>query len=88
MSERTDYPSGAPCWIEMFQPDSHAAARFYGQLFGWQFDEPTSMPEELDGHYVAARIAGQLVAGIGQAPASAPAALWSTPSGWTASRPR
>jgi uncharacterized protein len=78
MSERTDYPNGAPCWVETLQPDPHAAAQFYGQLFGWQFDEPTSMPEGLGGEYLAARIAGRLVAGLGQAPASAPAALWST----------
>jgi uncharacterized protein len=78
MRKRTDYPSGVPCWVETFQPDPRAAAQFYGQLLGWQFDEPTSMPGGLDGEYLAARIAGRLVAGIGQAPASAPAALWST----------
>jgi predicted enzyme related to lactoylglutathione lyase len=78
MSERTDYPSGAPCWVETLQPDPDAAAQFYGQLFGWQFDEPKPMPGRLGGEYLAARIAGRLVAGIGQAPASAPTALWST----------
>lgn len=78
MTERTDYPSGAPCWIETLQPDPDGAAQFYGQLLGWQFDEPTSMPEGLGGQYLQARVAGRLVAGIGQAPATAPAALWST----------
>jgi len=78
MSERTDYPSGAPCWVETLQPDPDAAAQFYGQLFGWQFDEPKPMPGRLGGEYLAARIAGRLVTGIGQAPASAPTALWST----------
>lgn len=78
MSKRTSYPSGAPCWVETLQPDPHAAAQFYGQLFGWKFDEPKPMPGGLGGKYLPARIAGRLVAGIGQAPASAPTALWST----------
>ncbi|HEV7805603.1 MAG TPA: VOC family protein [Solirubrobacteraceae bacterium] len=78
MSERTDYPIGAPCWVEALQPDPQAAAHFYGQLFGWRFDEPRSMPEGVDGQYLAARIGSRLVAGIGQAPGAAPTALWIT----------
>ncbi len=77
MSTREDYPAGAPCWVDTLQPDPRAALRFYGPLFGWTFDEATSMPTGLKGEYFAARTAGRLVAGIGQAPPSSPA-VWST----------
>src|SRR5260370_1025518 len=33
--ERDRYPHGVPCWIDTAQPDPEAAARFYGELFGW-----------------------------------------------------
>jgi predicted enzyme related to lactoylglutathione lyase len=78
MSERTDYPIGAPCWVETLQPDPRDAAQFYGQLLGWRFDEPGPMPEGLSGQYLTARIGARLVAGIGQAPRTAPTALWAT----------
>jgi predicted enzyme related to lactoylglutathione lyase len=78
MSQRTDYPSGVPCWVEALQPDPQAAAHFYGRLFGWRFDEPTSMPGGLDGQYLSARIGPLLVAGIGQVPAPTPTAIWIT----------
>lgn len=77
MSKRDDYPPGAPCWVDTWQPDPRAALRFYGALLGWSFDEATSMPNGLGGDYFGARVAGRLVAGIGQAPASSPA-VWST----------
>ena len=31
---------GEPCWIELFTPDTDAAADFYGRLFGWTATEP------------------------------------------------
>jgi len=78
MTQRTDYPSGVPCWVEALQPDPQAAAHFYGRLFDWRFDQPTSMPEGLDGQYLVARIRSRLVAGIGQAPGPTPMAIWIT----------
>jgi hypothetical protein len=30
------YDDGAPSWIELSTPDLDSAARFYGELFGWQ----------------------------------------------------
>lgn len=32
---------GTPCWIELFTPDTDAAAAFYGPLFGWTAGEPS-----------------------------------------------
>lgn len=70
-----EHPLGAPCWVDTLQPDPRAALRFYGPLLGWTFDEATVMPSGLPGEYYAARVAGRLVAGIGQAPPSSPA-VW------------
>ncbi len=30
---------GEPCWIELFTPDTDAAAAFYGEVFGWTATE-------------------------------------------------
>jgi len=38
---------GEPCWIELFTPDSDAAAAFYGPLFGWTAGEAS---EEFGGY--------------------------------------
>lgn len=72
------YPPGVPCWVDTFQPEPHTAARFYGALLGWQFDEPRPMPGGLEGEYRVARLGGLAVAGIGQAPSTSPAAFWNT----------
>src|SRR5215203_3409067 len=76
MSERTSYAPGTPCWVDLGTPDVEAAARFYGELFGWEVPElPTSA--EMGG-YRRAKMDGADVAGVmplmqeGQPPA------WST----------
>jgi predicted enzyme related to lactoylglutathione lyase len=33
----TNYVPGAPNWVDLGTPDIDAAAKFYGNLFGWQF---------------------------------------------------
>ena len=51
---RDEYPAGVPCWIGLAVPDTGAAARFYGGLFGWTFDDRGShLVAQLDGHDVA-----------------------------------
>jgi uncharacterized protein len=36
----TDSPKpGEPCWIDLLVPDADAAAKFYGDLFGWTAGE-------------------------------------------------
>jgi predicted enzyme related to lactoylglutathione lyase len=75
MSTRDDYPAGAPCWVDTFQPDLDAAARFYAQLFGWDLSESDPLP---GGRYLTARLRGSVVAGIGQAPDTLATAVWST----------
>lgn len=54
---------GAPCWIDLMTTDVAAARRFYGELFGWEYE---TGDEEKYGGYVTARKNGKLVAGLMQ----------------------
>ena len=78
MSERSDYPAGVPCWVETLQDDPEAATRFYGELFGWEFEGPGEMPGDPRGRYYVATLRGKEVAGIG----SLPSHDRSTPVAW------
>ncbi|MEU6079182.1 VOC family protein [Streptomyces sp. NPDC047108] len=54
------FPEGAPCWVDAMVPDLEAGKRFYGELFGWTFDQG-----EADyGHYTQALRDGQRVAAL------------------------
>ena len=35
----TGYGEGVPCWVDAQLPDVEAGKRFYGELFGWTFEE-------------------------------------------------
>lgn len=76
MSARTSYTPGTPCWVDLGTPDIDAAARFYGELFGWEVPERPDSAEM--GGYRRASKGGKDVAGMvplmqeGQPPA------WST----------
>jgi uncharacterized protein len=39
MGDVDKYTPGTPCWVELATTDVDAAKAFYGELFGWQFDE-------------------------------------------------
>jgi predicted enzyme related to lactoylglutathione lyase len=71
MSERTEYANGEFCWVELISPDVEAAARFYGDLLGWERERYEPDPEV----YWYFRHGGKLVAGLetirmeGQVPA-------------------
>lgn len=61
MGTRTSYEPGTFSWVELATVDVADAKRFYGGLFGWQFDEvpvPDSEP------YNLARIEEDVVAAI------------------------
>jgi uncharacterized protein len=68
MSERDGYEHGVPCWVETLQPDPEAATAFYGELFGWEFTGPATMPGDPPGRYFVARLRGSDVAGIASQP--------------------
>jgi predicted enzyme related to lactoylglutathione lyase len=50
--DRDGYPPGVPSWIDTSQPDPDGAVRFYGGLFGWEFED--RMPPDAPGHYFIA----------------------------------
>lgn len=52
--------AGEPCWIELFTPDTDAAAAFYGEVFGWTATEP----DEQFGGYRMFLHGGRPVAGL------------------------
>ena len=39
MSERADYPAGAPCWVDVLRPDQETTAKLWAELFGWELEE-------------------------------------------------
>ncbi len=55
------YPEGAPCWADVSLADLAAGKRFYGELFGWTFDEDTA---ERHGRYTRAYKDGRSVAAL------------------------
>jgi predicted enzyme related to lactoylglutathione lyase len=77
MSNQDRYIPGVPCWVDTSQPDPEAAVTFYGELFGWEFEDAT--PPGAPGRYYIARIRGGDVAAVGSQPQGAPAtAVWNT----------
>jgi predicted enzyme related to lactoylglutathione lyase len=64
--ERDGFPPGVPCFIDTSQPDPDAAARFYGELLGWEFED--RMPADTPGRYLLAQLHGRVVAAIGSQP--------------------
>ena len=77
MLERREYPPGVPCWIDTAQPDPEAATRFYGGLFGWEFED--QMPADAPGNYFIARLQGLDVAAVGSQPdGGSPTPVWNT----------
>ncbi|WP_372728849.1 VOC family protein [Nocardioides sp.] len=66
MPKFESYQQGTPTYVELITPDQSAARSFYGDLFGWDYDE-TQMDE--GSVYLTARLQGDDVAGVsGQMP--------------------
>jgi predicted enzyme related to lactoylglutathione lyase len=77
MIKREQYVAGIPCWVDTTQPDPHAAADFYGRLFGWQFEDVAG--PQAPGPYLVGQLLGGDVAAVTAPPGSAPAtAVWNT----------
>jgi predicted enzyme related to lactoylglutathione lyase len=74
MNERTWYPPGVPCWLDLVQPDHDRLTAFYGGLFGWTFELRT--PPEAPVTYAYARRNGLTAAGVGSQPPG------DAPEGW------
>lgn len=54
--------AGVPVWADVMLPDLAAGKRFYGELFGWTFDEEA----EGAGEYAPALLDGRQAAALGQ----------------------
>lgn len=67
---------GAPCWIDLMTTDVNTARRFYGELFGWEYQ---AGDEEKYGGYVTASKKDKAVAGIMQKDGSQAG----TPDAWS-----
>jgi uncharacterized protein len=77
MTEPDRYIPGVPCWIDTTQPDPEAAVAFYGDLFGWEFEDV--MPADAPRRYYIARIRGGDVAAVTSPPEDGPQApAWRT----------
>jgi predicted enzyme related to lactoylglutathione lyase len=77
MSDQDRYIPGVPCWIDTTQPDPKAAAKFYGDLFGWDLQDV--MPPESPDRYYMARLRGEDVAAVASQPeGGSQAAAWNT----------
>ena len=63
---------GAPAWIELRTGDAFAAAIFYGEVFGWDNEDPDRFEVRYEHDRVLLRIDGRTVAGLlGVAPEGA-----------------
>jgi predicted enzyme related to lactoylglutathione lyase len=71
MGERTSYAPGTFSWADLGTTDPDGAKRFYGELFGWEYDD---QPIPGGGTYSMARKDGKDVAGLSRAMAGVPTA--------------
>jgi predicted enzyme related to lactoylglutathione lyase len=62
VGEVSRYPDGTFCWIDLGTPDVPRARAFYGELFGWGFDEAPA------GGYLMCRLDRKDVTGIHEHP--------------------
>jgi predicted enzyme related to lactoylglutathione lyase len=75
MAERTKHDHGTPSWVDLATSDVAAARRFYGELFGWDFEEEPTDAEGVT--YTMARRNGKAAAAIAPAQPGRPSA-WQT----------
>ncbi|MEV0444249.1 VOC family protein [Streptomyces spectabilis] len=60
-----EFAEGVPCWVDAMLPDVEGGKRFYGELFGWTFDEGAGAEY---GHYTQALLDGEPVAALAAKP--------------------
>ncbi|WP_455351155.1 VOC family protein [Streptomyces sp. SYSU K217416] len=68
-----DFAEGMPCWVDASLPDLAAGKRFYGELFGWTFDEGAG---EKYGSYTQAYSDGKNVAALAPKPDGRMPTVW------------
>jgi predicted enzyme related to lactoylglutathione lyase len=64
MGTRTEYPPGAFSYVELSTNDATGAKSFYGELFGWDYED-NPLPEEAGGGvYTLCKVQGDTAAAI------------------------
>ncbi|MET8011135.1 VOC family protein [Streptomyces sp. NPDC005271] len=66
------FAEGVPCWADVLLPDLVAGRRFYGELFGWTFQESATHY----GTYTRALLGGKDVAGLVPKPDGRMPTVW------------
>ncbi len=74
MPTRETAPTGAPCWVDVMTSDVEGARAFYGQLFGWESEEPN---EELAGYFNFTKDGVRVAGGFRTMPGAAMPDVWS-----------
>lgn len=64
MTTMTSYANGVPSWVDLATPDPSASKKFYGELFGWNYDDEPAEPDGDSVEYAMADIDGHATAGI------------------------
>lgn len=62
MPTRDQAPIGSPCWTDLWTSDVDGSRRFYGELFGWEAQEPS---EEFGGYFMFTRDGMPVAGGMG-----------------------
>jgi predicted enzyme related to lactoylglutathione lyase len=76
-AQQDRYIPGVPCWIDTTPPDLDVSLAFYGELFGWDFEDVA--PEGAPGPYHVAQLGGKSVAAVRpQQPGQSRPATWNT----------
>ena len=76
----TQFLPGSLCWIELDSFNIEIAKRFYGGLFGWEFQD--QVPE-----YTFCQVGGRNIAGIGVLMGKAVTSAWIPYFWWRTARP-
>jgi predicted enzyme related to lactoylglutathione lyase len=72
---REGFPPGVPCWVDTAHRDRDAALAFYGDVFGWSFDNRMASGAEA---YDVAHVGGRDVAAVWSGPDVPVEAAWNT----------
>jgi uncharacterized protein len=74
MPTRETAPNGAPCWVDLMTSDVDRARAFYGELFGWQSDDPNP---EFGGYFNFSKDGILVAGGMPAMPEAGPPNIWS-----------
>ena len=62
MTTRDSAPIGSPCWADLWTSDVEGSRTFYGELFGWEAQEPSP---EFGGYFMFTRNGVPVAGGMG-----------------------